>query len=69
MLSQYTALEVRVREFGRKVTHLEEGARIVEYLLLVVFIALLMITALATFRGGLSDAFNNTTSKLKTGSA
>ena len=58
MLSFYTDLEVRVREFASKAARRDEGAGIVEYLLLVVFIALALIVALAFFTGRLGDAFS-----------
>ena len=57
MLSLYTDLEVRVRDFAKKAARQDEGAGIVEYLLLVVFIALVMIAALALFTGALGSAF------------
>ena len=49
---------VRVREFVERVTRGDEGAGIVEYLLLVLFIALVMILALAFFTGQLSEGFS-----------
>lgn len=58
MLSLFTNLEVSVREFASKAARREEGAGIVEYLLLVVFIALALIVALAFFTGRLGSAFS-----------
>jgi Flp pilus assembly pilin Flp len=37
----------------------ERGAGIVEYILLVIFIALALITALTLFSGALGDAFSD----------
>ena len=58
MISLYTDLEVRVRQAVSKATRRDEGAGIVEYLLLVVFIALALIVALAFFSGRLGAAFS-----------
>lgn len=58
MLNLYTDLEVRVREAFERVSRRDEGAGIVEYLLLVVFIALALILALAFFTGRLGNAFS-----------
>ncbi len=65
MLSFYTDLEVRVRDFASKAARREEGAGIVEYLLLVVFIALALIVALAFFTGNLGSAFSRAGNSLK----
>jgi Flp pilus assembly pilin Flp len=65
MLSLYTDLEVRVREFASKAARRDEGAGIVEYLLLVVFIALVMIVALAFFTGRLGTAFSRAGNSLQ----
>ena len=64
MLGIYTDLELRVREAARKVMRREEGAGIVEYLLLVVFIALALIFTLGLFTGKLAEAFNRTGEEL-----
>ena len=60
MLSLFTDLELRVRESLRR----SEGAGIVEYLLLVVFIAIVLIVALTFFSGALSDSFSDTANTL-----
>jgi Flp pilus assembly pilin Flp len=60
MLSTFTDLQLRVRESLSRT----EGAGIVEYLLLVVFIALALIVALAFFSGALSDVFSDTADSL-----
>ena len=60
----FTDLELRVRE---TVSSKQEGAGIVEYLLLVVFIALALIVALALFSGALGDVFGTTADSLKAG--
>lgn len=61
MMNIFTNLEVWVRETLRRD---DEGAGIVEYLLLVVFIALAMIVALGLFTGQLSTAFSQTGNSL-----
>jgi Flp pilus assembly pilin Flp len=58
MLSLYTDLEVRIRESVSRAARRDEGAGIVEYLLLVVFIALALIVTLAFFTGRLGAAFS-----------
>jgi Flp pilus assembly pilin Flp len=60
MLSIFTDLQLRVRESLSRT----EGAGIVEYLLLVVFIALALIVALAFFSGALGDVFSDTADSL-----
>jgi len=59
MLKQYTDLEVRVREFGRKVASREEGASAVEYGLLVALIAVVIIIAVALLGTRVSAKFNS----------
>jgi Flp pilus assembly pilin Flp len=63
MLSIFTDLQLRVRESLSRT----EGAGIVEYLLLVVFIALALIVALAFFSGALGDAFRTTANSITEG--
>jgi Flp pilus assembly pilin Flp len=58
MLAILTHLEVKVREFVGRVSRADEGAGIVEYLLLVLFIALVMVLALAFFTGQLGEGFS-----------
>jgi pilus assembly protein Flp/PilA len=58
MLQQYTDLEVRVREFGRKVIRREEGASAVEYGLLVALIAVVIIAAVAIIGKNLNTKFS-----------
>ena len=60
MTRLFTDLELRVREAKS-----DEGAGIVEYLLLVVFIAIVLIVALAFFSGALGDAFSDTADTLQ----
>lgn len=60
----YTDLELRVRDFGRRVTAREEGAGMVEYALLVALIGVLLIGALAALRGGIQGAFTDATNAL-----
>ena len=54
----YTDLEVRVRDFGRKVTSKEDGATMVEYGLLVALIAIVLIVAIVFLSGGIGSVFN-----------
>ncbi len=51
-------LEVRVREFGRRVVAREEGATMVEYGLLVALIAVVLIAAVVFLSGGIGAVFN-----------
>lgn len=62
MTRLFTDLELRVRD---AVSRKDEGAGIVEYLLLVVFIAIVLIVALAFFSGRLGDAFSDTANTLQ----
>ena len=64
MLSMYTDLELRVRDFGRKVAAKDEGAGMVEYALLVALIAILLLAALAFLRGGIENTFSEAGSEL-----
>lgn len=65
MLSRtYTDLEVRVRDFGRKVTSKEDGATMVEYGLLVALIAIVLIVAIGILSGGIGNVFNSAGSEL-----
>jgi Flp pilus assembly pilin Flp len=57
MLAILTSLEINVRELLSRATRPDAGAGIVEYLLLVVFIALAMVVTLAFFTGQLSAGF------------
>ena len=61
MTRLFTDLQLRVRE---SISRTDEGAGIVEYLLLVVFIALVLIVALAFFSGALGDVFSDTADSL-----
>jgi len=63
MLHTFTDLEVRVREFGRKVTR-EEGATMVEYGLLVALIAIALIVAIVFLRGGIGSVFSKAGSSM-----
>jgi len=58
MFKQYTDLEVRVRDFGRKVSTREEGATAVEYALMVALIAVVIIVAVTLLGNNLSSRFN-----------
>ena len=70
MLSNaYTNLEVRVREFGRKVTTKDEGATMVEYGLLVALIAIVLIVAIGVLSGGLTDIFERAGNELSSTAA
>lgn len=64
MLNAYTDLEVRVREFGRKVAAKEEGATMVEYALLVALIAIALIAVIVVLRGGISSVFSRAATTL-----
>ena len=57
MLQTYTDLEVRVREFGRKLAKREEGASAVEYGLLVALIAVVIIVAVSVLGTNLNRKF------------
>ena len=61
MTRLFTDLQLRVRE---SISRTDDGAGIVEYLLLVVFIALVLIVALAFFSGALGDVFSDTADSL-----
>ncbi|MCJ7438848.1 MAG: Flp family type IVb pilin [Acidimicrobiia bacterium] len=50
-----------------KFTKDEQGANLVEYILLVALIALAVIAAVVFLRGQVSDKFNETGSKLSNG--
>jgi Flp pilus assembly pilin Flp len=58
MLAILTRMEINTRELIGRATRTDVGAGIVEYLLLVVFIALVMVVALAFFTGQLSAGFS-----------
>ena len=57
MLRNYTDLELRIREFGRKITREEEGASLVEYALLVALIAIVVLVALGPLGSAIKDVF------------
>ena len=57
MLSTYTDIEVRVREFARKVRR-DEGATAVEYGLMVALIAVVIIAAVALLGNNLNTKFS-----------
>ncbi len=59
MFRQYVDLEVRVREFGRKLAQRQEGASAVEYGLLVALIAIVIIVAVATVGTNLKGKFES----------
>lgn len=54
----FTDLELRVREFGRKVSRREEGATAVEYGLMVALIAVVIIGAVVILGNNLDDTFS-----------
>ena len=58
IVASYTDLEVRVREFGRKVAARDEGATAVEYGLLVALIAVVIIVAVALLGTNLDTKFD-----------
>ena len=58
MLSHYTDLELRVRDFGRKIASRQEGATAVEYALMVALIAVVIIVAVSLLGTNLSARFN-----------
>lgn len=64
MLTKYTDLELRVRDFGRKAVSREDGAGMVEYALLVALIAILLIGALTFLRGGIANTFSEAANAL-----
>ena len=66
MLTFLTQLEFHVRDFLGRSSRRDEGAGIVEYLLLVLFIALVMIVALAFFTGQLSAGFSRAGNSIPT---
>lgn len=57
MLEDVSDAAFRFRDAVDRITHGDEGAGIVEYVLLILFIALIMILALGLFSGALGDAF------------
>ena len=61
MLGAFTALQVRIlgAAAGR-----EQGAGVVEYLLLVLFLALALITAIGLFSDSLREAFSKAGSSI-----
>lgn len=62
----FTDLEVRVRDFGRKISSKENGATMVEYGLLVALIAIVLIVAIVFLSGGIGSVFNRAGSCLST---
>jgi pilus assembly protein Flp/PilA len=66
MLRTVTDLEVRVREFDRKVARKDEGATMVEYGLLVALIALAIIVAIVFLSGGIGSVFSKAGGSLAT---
>ncbi len=58
LVRTYTDLEVRVREFGRRIARKDEGATMVEYGLLVALIAIVLIAAVVFLSGGIGRVFN-----------
>lgn len=54
----FTDLEVRVRDFGRKISSKENGATMVEYGLLVALIAIVLIVAIVFLSGGIGSVFS-----------
>jgi len=62
---QYTDLEVRVREFGKKIARREEGASAVEYGLLVALIAIVIIVAVALVGTRLNLKFGTVAASLQ----
>lgn len=69
LVRTYTDLEVRVREFGRKVARREEGATMVEYGLLVALIAVVLIAAVVFLSGGIGSVFKKAGSSLTSAGA
>ena len=66
MLTFLTKFELHTRDIAGRSSRRDEGAGIVEYLLLVVFIALVMIVALAFFTGRLSAGFSRAGNSIPT---
>jgi Flp pilus assembly pilin Flp len=58
VLGIFTNVELRVRESLQSARQRDEGAGVVEYLLLVLFIALVLVLALGFFSGRLGSAFS-----------
>lgn len=58
MLSHMTDLELRIRDFGRKISRRDEGATAVEYGLMVALIAVVIIVAVTLLGGNLADTFD-----------
>ena len=59
MLSLYTDLEVKVRDFGRRVSRGESGATAVEYGLLVALIAAVIIAVVVLLGNNINTAFTD----------
>ncbi len=59
MISLFTDLELRIREFGRKVTGKDEGATAVEYGLMVALIAIVIIGAVTILGQNVSETFQS----------
>ena len=57
MLTMYTDLELRVRDFGRKIARRDEGATAVEYGLMVALIAVVIIAAVTLIGTNLNEKF------------
>jgi Flp pilus assembly pilin Flp len=64
MTKAYTDLEVRVREFARKVTTREEGAGMVEYALLVALIGVTLVTILGALALAIGGTFQEAINQL-----
>lgn len=64
MLKSFTDLEVRVREFGRKVVDREHGASAVEYGLLVALIAVVIILAVTLLGQNLNSRFSSVATRV-----
>ena len=64
MINLYTDLEVRVREFGRRLVHHGDGASAVEYALLVSFIALVIIVSVTLLGTNLRGKFSSVATPL-----
>jgi Flp pilus assembly pilin Flp len=64
MTKAYTDLEVRVREFARKVTTRDEGAGMVEYALLVALIGVTLVTILGALAFAIGGTFQDAIDEL-----